>query len=315
MHEAYRLIDVHGSPINGATRGANKELIGVSIRMKHPRARLSRSADRGLPFSALGEFLWYLTKDDDPEFIAAYIPKYRDEVGPSGRINGAYGPRLFSAYGLDQIEAVVELLHRKPDTRRAVIQLYAGTDLRTDEEVPCTTTLQFFIRENQLHLMASLRSNDAYFGLPHDIFFFTMVQEMIATRMKLKLGEYRQMVGSFHLYGKHQERAARYRKEGHQSLFQMPPMPSGNPFETVSQLLAIEERIRAGKGAEAISALPPYWADLMRLVEAHFTKDPEAMDTLKAQLNNVNYAVYIDDLQDRRTAQANREANEKEKGA
>src|SRR5262249_22810628 len=147
---------------------------------------------------------------DDVEFVAAYIPRYRKEADDAGKVNGAYGPRLMSRYGLNQIDAVTDLLRRKQGTRRAVIQIYDARDLQTDEEVPCTTTLQFFIRDDRLHLAASLRSNDAYRGLPHDVFCFTMLQEMMAQRLGLGLGEYFQQVGSFHLYTSDETKVARY---------------------------------------------------------------------------------------------------------
>ena len=296
--QAYKQIQLFGVA-NKGSRGDHKELVGVSLRLKHPRARLSRSNDRGLP-SAVGEFLWYLSKSDDVEFITAYIPAYKYEVGPNGRINGAYGPRLFATFGLDQIEAVSELLQRKPSTRRAVVQLYAATDLLIDEEVPCTTTLQFLIREGRLHLVASLRSNDAYLGLPHDVFCFTMLQEMMANRLSLELGEYVQMVGSFHLYDKHQARSERYIKEGHHRLEEMPPMPKGDPFALVPALMEVETLVRAGdaSASSAISALPDFWADIMRLAQAKLATTPDGLDPIRSKLSNKGYEAYIDDRKD-----------------
>ena len=310
--EAYNRLQASGLP-NVGTRGPNKEIIGVGLRIAHPRARLSRSANRGLAFSALGEFLWYLTKSDDVAFITAYISAYEDEIDETGAINGAYGPRIYTRHGLNQIEAVIKLLERKPNTRRAVIQIYAAKDLETDNEVPCTTSLQFFIRDGRLHLMASLRSNDAYLGLPHDVFCFTMLQEMIARRLNVDVGEYLQMVGSFHLYDKHEKRAANYIKEGHHSLAQMPEMPAGDPFSIIPEVLHVEEMIRTGQAAveDAIATLPDYWADLMRLVQAHFTPDPSKLDAITVQLGNRSYGTYIDDLRDRRIAKLAREAEEK----
>jgi thymidylate synthase len=43
---------------------------------------------------------------------------------------------------------------------------------------------QFHLSEKQLHLSVTLRSNDAYWGLPHDVFSFTMIQEMMARRLE-----------------------------------------------------------------------------------------------------------------------------------
>ena len=298
--DAYARILSEGAP-NSPSRGPNRELIGVTLAIRHPRARLSRSADRGLPFSALGELLWYLTGTDDVGFITAYIPNYAKEVGPSGVINGAYGPRIFSRYGLDQLESVKELLQRRPDSRRAVVQIYSASDLLTDEEVPCTTTLQFFLRDDRLHLAASLRSNDAYRGLPHDVFCFTMLQEMMARRLGVELGEYVQMIGSFHLYDKDKKRVASYLAEGHHRLAPMPPMPPGDPFPIVHRLLELEGRIRRHEQVDDdIAALDLYWGDLLRLVQVHFASDDHSrLDEIGARLCEPAYRTYLEDRRGR----------------
>lgn len=298
--DAYARIQADGVP-NIGSRGQNRELIGVTLRIRHPRARLSRSADRGLPFSALGEFLWYLTGTDNAAFITAYIPSYRDEIGPSGAINGAYGPRIFSRYGLDQLEAVKELLQRKPGSRRAVVQIYSANDLCTDEEVPCTTTLQFFLRDGLLHLAANLRSNDAYRGLPHDVFCFTMLQEMMACCLGVELGEYVQMIGSFHLYDKDKNRVSSYLAEGHHRLAEMPRMPAGNPFPIVHRLLDLEGRIRRGEQVDdQITGIGPYWGDLLRLVQVHFASDNDLrLDEIGASLCEPAYRTYLEDRRGR----------------
>ena len=76
---------------NEATRGKNSEILGVSLQLSNPRARISRSENRGKFFSALGELLWYLSVDDSIEFIEPYIEMYQREV-EDGKVHGAYGP-------------------------------------------------------------------------------------------------------------------------------------------------------------------------------------------------------------------------------
>ena len=76
-----------------ASRGANRELIGVQLELEAPRARLSRTETRGRPFSALGEFLWYLTRDNRLDFIQPYIPAYADDSEDGQTVHGGYGPR------------------------------------------------------------------------------------------------------------------------------------------------------------------------------------------------------------------------------
>src|SRR3954447_15098783 len=76
--------------ISGTTRGSNRELRGVLIEIAHPRARLSRTESRGKPFSALGELLWYLSKDNKLAFIEPFIPAYRKESDDGITVYGGY---------------------------------------------------------------------------------------------------------------------------------------------------------------------------------------------------------------------------------
>ena len=181
-------------------RGKTSEIIGVTLVLEKPRARLSRSGNRGKLFSALGEFLWYLSGSDSLDFIEKYIPLYAEEA-VDGVLYGAYGPRLLRMREkINQLENIVTLLKNHPGTRRAVIQLFNAEDIATDHvEIPCTTSLQFLLRDKALHLSATLRSNDAYWGLPHDLFCFTMLQELVARHLGVELGHYYHYAGSMHI--------------------------------------------------------------------------------------------------------------------
>jgi thymidylate synthase len=146
-----------------AQRGDFLELIGVSLELTNPRARLSRSETKGKPFSCLGELIWYLSGSNLLEPIKWYIPAYEDDAEDDGTLHGAYGPRLFSSLGQNQIANVVSLLRKRHTSRRAVIQLFSANDLaRNFGEIPCTNSIQFLCRDNELHCIVSMRSNDAF---------------------------------------------------------------------------------------------------------------------------------------------------------
>ena len=172
------------------SRGKTSEIIGALLLLKNPLARISRTETKGTPFSALGELIWYLSKTNNLDFISYYIPKYIEESEDGKTIYGGYGPRLFNFHDkFNQVEIVIDLLRRKPSTRRAVIQLFDAEDIVEKRiEIPCTCTLQFMIRNNKLHMFTSMRSNDAFLGLPHDIFTFTLFQEIIARTLNVELG-------------------------------------------------------------------------------------------------------------------------------
>src|SRR5271166_521359 len=58
-----------GEPVEESSRGPNRELRGVLLRLTNPRARLSHTETKGKVFSAIGELAWYLTGSNDAGFI------------------------------------------------------------------------------------------------------------------------------------------------------------------------------------------------------------------------------------------------------
>ncbi|MEJ7776979.1 MAG: thymidylate synthase [Sphingomicrobium sp.] len=300
LYKLYPAIKESGRHHKGS-RGGTKELLGVSLRILKPRARISNSENRGKPFSAIGELLWYLSGSDSLAFIESYVSAYKDDA-VGGIIEGAYGPRLAAMRGsINQLDSIHRLLSEKAGSRRAVIQLFNAEDIATDhKEIPCTTTLQFHLREGQLHLSVTMRSNDAYWGLPHDVFCFTMLQEMMARRLGVELGEYYQYVGSMHVYDDYLEAIDQYVEEGFQRTVEMPPMPAGDPFKRVDHLLAIEVRLRAGEELDADAETgDPYWADLVRLLQVFWAKESsedqtDRLEKLRAQLSTTSYRPYVD---------------------
>lgn len=312
LHQLYQDIDKHGRQHGGGTRG-NKlggtvELLGVALRITNPRARISRSENRGKPFSALGELLWYLSGSNKLAFIKPYVSEYENDA-VNDVLEGAYGPRLFAMRGkINQFNSIERLLRQKPGSRRAVVQLFNAEDIATDhKEIPCTTTLQFHLREGRLHLSVTLRSNDAYWGLPHDVFCFTMIQEMMARRLDAELGEYYHYVGSMHVYDKYLPNMRAYLDEGFQQVYAMPPMPEGNPFELIPKLLEIEEQLRSGQSVVAAAEMPdPYWADIIRLLQVFWSRRQSSskeehvrrLDEIRGELASASYKPYVDARKD-----------------
>ena len=302
MRLAVEAIEARGGqifPTKNKTTGA-LELIGVLLEIADPRARLSQTETRGKIFSALGELCWYLARRNDLAFIEYYLKDYKDSAD-GDEIYGGYGPRLFKwkeKNNLNQVANVTEMLRNKPDSRQTVIQLFDANDIvEIHKDVPCTCTLQFMLRRGELHLLTYMRSNDVYRGLPHDVFCFTMLQEIIARTVEAEVGTYKHAVGSLHLYADDHQIVRRFVDEGWQPTLgiAMPRMPLGNPWPEIERLLEAESEIRTtGKfDRNALETVDPYWADLIRLLLVFRFKTDRDWDSILALRGDIVAKVYL----------------------
>lgn len=300
IHEVFDILIKSPNQITPTKKEAQEE-IGVLLELSNPRARLSRTETKGRAFSCLGEFLWYIACSDDREFIGYYIPFYKKLYEKGQSVSGAYGPRLVCMRGHNQIKNVIDII-REPDSRRAVIQLFNAEDISQHlEDTPCTCTLQFMNRGGKLHMLTSMRSNDAFLGLPHDFFSFTMIQEVFARTVNLEVGVYKHVVGSLHLYEKDIEKAKQYLCEGWQSTnLQMPEMPIGDPWPQIDKLVKAEVEIRRGSNVCVHDlGLAPYWSDLVRLLQIFSKKNNrEEISRIKSEMCSDIYGPYIERRED-----------------
>jgi len=281
------------------TKGEASELRAVTLQLTNPLARLSRTQTRGRLFSGLGELCWYLSGSANVDAIAYYLPRYR-EFAVGNEVPSAYGPRLRHFDGFDQLLNAVNSINANPWTRKAVIQIFDHSDLALGlTEVPCTCTLQFMLRDGSLELIVYMRSNDAYLGLPHDIFAFTMMQELVARLVGVDLGVYTHVVGSMHLYTENKNQARTFLSEGWQSNVLMPAMPA-NPSNGLEWLLSTESQVRAEPDPLRVDldGPDPYWSDLACLLAIFgLLKQGRTDDIvrLRTKLHSAVYDVYVAD--------------------
>lgn len=277
------------------------ELFGPVLCLTDARARLSRTETKGKVFSALGELLWYLSGSTSATFMNYYVPAnfYSNETeAGTDVVRSGYGERLNNFNGINQIRNVIDLLTLKKTSRRAVIQLFDASDLAKNyKSIPCTCTLQFLIRDGKLNMFVNMRSNDAFLGLPHDVFAFTMLQEIVAMSVDAEVGEYRHAVGSLHLYEDRENDAQQYMAEAFQDKIAMPRMPKGDPWPSVYRLLAVERILRVdGACAIDIADLDPYWQDLCRLLLIHrLSKDrnSEGIERVRDEIVSESYRAFV----------------------
>jgi len=134
------------------------------------------------------------------------------------------------------------------------------------KDVACATSLQFLVRNHALHAVVNMRSNDGVWGLPYDLFVFTMFQELMARTLNLSLGHYNHTASSLHIYERHYELAERVAASPERSSEPMAPM---NDVSQLRQFLIEEEHVRRGRGRNAAVKLDLYWSHLIAVLEAY----------------------------------------------
>ncbi|MCI0545570.1 MAG: thymidylate synthase, partial [Actinobacteria bacterium] len=68
------------------------------------------------------------------------------------------------------------------------------------KDYPCTTAIQFLLRDDKLECHVRMRSNDVWWGLAYDAFMFTQLQLSICNALEVEAGPYYHQPVSLHLY-------------------------------------------------------------------------------------------------------------------
>lgn len=231
----------------------SKEITDLSFFLSNPRNRVITSAHRGVkPRYLAGEFLWYLSGDRQVTPIIRYSKFWKKLADKDGFVNSNYGNKiLYSCRPNDvlsddcQFANTARLLIEDPDSRRAIINIHTGTP-KNLKDVPCTLTMQFFIRGGKLHLSVNMRSNDLVLGFCNDVFQFTMFQELMLRRLQmedqfksLELGYYHHHAGSMHVYENNYDKMTHEAFEeytGDPALVGIAIMPEMPTFKSETQL-------------------------------------------------------------------------------
>lgn len=207
-----------GEPI--APRGQlTYEALDEQLVLADARGNLLDVPERSLSFRfAVAEWLWMSFGHSDVETIARYNSNIAQFSDDGVSFAGAYGPHIGA-----QRPRVLDKLRRDPATRQAVIEIPRPYNAGPTRDEPCTLSFQFLHRGSMLHLIATMRSSDAWLGLPYDVFNFTQLQNAMAGELGLESGWFSLHLGSSHLYD----------RNAHASLTCLSPTTSSMPPRTL----------------------------------------------------------------------------------
>lgn len=237
--------------------------------LMNPRRKLS-------PIYASAELLWYLSGDDSVTMIRAYAPQYESFAENDGTVHGAYGRRWEYDDGRNQLLLAIEALKRYRETRQCVVSMWRADDLLcigAKRDLPCTMTWQFMIRDDRLHMICTMRSNDIWLGMPYDVYANTTIQKLMAIALNVGVGDYTHQVGSIHLYDKNVA-ASREVVKFETPLLRVPTCTSGFNFaEQVEWATRAEECVRMNL-SYTVDGLDHILADAVRLCSSKWCDIP-----------------------------------------
>ncbi|MDD6157356.1 MAG: thymidylate synthase [Lachnospiraceae bacterium] len=184
------------------------ELLHAFVSVENPKQKWVY--DRIPPMSigfALAELVWIMNGKEQSEVINYWNPSLPKFAGAGDIYYGAYGKRIRSHFGFDQLERAYHVLQNAPESRQVVIQIYDvekdfpmenGQPRSTD--VPCNVCSLLKIRNGKLEWSQIMRSNDILLGMPYNFVQFTSLQEILAGWLGLEVGSYIHYSDSLHLY-------------------------------------------------------------------------------------------------------------------
>lgn len=168
----------------------------------------SRKANLSFMFA---EASWIVSGSNRLSDISPYMGIYKKFSDDNVFLRGAYGPKV-----VDQLGYVVDSLENDLDSRQAVINIWRERP-GVSRDIPCTTSMQFLIRDNKLNMIATMRSQDIILGFTYDVFTFSMVAKAVQLLLKdrginVSLGMLHVNVGSLHIYKEYYDKAKKWSK-------------------------------------------------------------------------------------------------------
>ena len=149
---------------------------------------------------------WYKSKSLN---ALTDIKIWNDIKDLSGQVNSNYGYLVYGKGNFNQFNHVVKKLKEDRNSRQAII-IYNRPSIHLEwndlgsKDFICTLFQHFFIRNNKLDCIVSMRSNDCIFGTFNDLpWFFEVYNDVFNQLENVEKGKLIFTANSFHCYKKH----------------------------------------------------------------------------------------------------------------
>ncbi|WP_373095377.1 thymidylate synthase [Zhongshania sp.] len=172
--------------------------------------------------SIICELIWFLQGSCDNNWLQERgVSIWNEWALENGDLGPIYGKQWRSwacpdGSTIDQISEVIDMIRRKPNSRRLLVNAWNPADL-PDESLspqenvrrgraalpPCHTLFQFYVAEGKLSCQLYQRSADLFLGVPFNIASYALLTHMIAQQCDLDVGDFVHTFGDCHLYKNH----------------------------------------------------------------------------------------------------------------
>ena len=196
----YQCIEHYGIDFAGT-----KALFNIGFEIEIPGANTIHQKFRKWNLDyAEAEWQWYLSGDPHINTLGKIygkVPKIWTKMANKlGLVNSNYGAQWERR---EQLDKVVKMLRRDPNTRQAAISIYDGKEMdQYDYDTPCTYAIQFTVVDNRLNMCVTMRSNDLWYGFCNDQYCFSQLQKLVADETDYDMGSYYHFAHNLHLYEK-----------------------------------------------------------------------------------------------------------------
>lgn len=190
-----------------------KELMCVNINIQKTRNILLNHPSVNYPLLFLKQ-LQYLDGTENEKILNDYELKFMSNQNfakSAAFLLDDIQPPSF----LMDLRSTYNLLSRNPNSRQAYINTYSYRELKKEKGSRKSILLgiQFLIRQNVLHMIVYLRSNEIWKGFLTDMYLFSFFQEVMAAWLNLSTGTYNHFIGSCHLYENNFDAVKKYLNE------------------------------------------------------------------------------------------------------
>tara|TARA_Y100001972_G_scaffold7455_1_gene7978 strand:- start:2850 stop:3491 length:642 start_codon:yes stop_codon:yes gene_type:complete len=188
---------------NGVDFDNTKAIFNCGFTIEKPLDNVITNEDRNWKLDyAEAEWQWYLSGDNSIRKLGAIYgkipPIWVRMANNKGEVNSNYG---WQWQRENQLEYVIKKLIKHKETRHAAISIYDCKEHdKYKKDTPCTYAVQFTIVDDKLNMSVYMRSNDIWYGFCNDQYCFSMLQKLVAERLKIPVGWYYHHAHNMHIY-------------------------------------------------------------------------------------------------------------------